>query len=242
MIKIDWFGDSHIGKIRQSNQDYYIGCSKEGVWIVCDGMGGHDYGDIASRMAAEKIIALAKDGDDLTEAVIKAHHTIQKIVPNGPPHSHPGTTVIVLRSDTKNYEVVWVGDSRAWLWNGDKLRQLTLDHTPVQEMVNNGKLSLEKAKKHPHRHHLSQVLGMAGIINPGQVKNSWDPRQQALLLTTDGVICHDDPESACQLLAKAKNPREAVAALINESINAGGFDNITVIAIGWPESRNNNKI
>jgi len=46
MIKIDWFGDSHIGKVRQSNQDYYIGCPQEGVWIVCDGMGGHDYGDI----------------------------------------------------------------------------------------------------------------------------------------------------------------------------------------------------
>ena len=176
---------------------------------------------------------------------------------------HPGCTVVALRlysvagvtdsavvPDSENvvvadfdaeaevvtYEIVWVGDSRAWLWDGRKLSRLTTDHSIVQDLVNWGDLTEEEALEHPQRHQLSQALGVGGRdhkLRPGCLSGTFNPQTEMIILTSDGAFCHDQlPDTAVKLLQDSSEPEEIVSKMIGESLGLGGEDNVTVVAVG----------
>ncbi len=235
---LNWFGNSHPGLVRQNNQDCYSGDPEIGLWVLCDGMGGHQHGEKASRITVDTINKMVKNGVSLTESILKAHQAVRTLINplkiNG---KQPGSTVVALRILNTTWEIVWLGDSRAWTWNGIDLQQLTIDHTPVQEMITEGNLSLTEARLHPWRHYISQALGMDCDIVPGHLEGTWDIKQEAFILTSDGAICHKDPEICHQTLIGTKNPQEAVEKIISASIDVGGHDNITVVVVGWPSTK-----
>ncbi len=239
-MNLSSFALSDVGRVRRENQDAFAGVPELGLWVLCDGMGGHLAGGEAARRAVAAVVEKVEAGESLEAAVAAAHAAVaalgDELVPEGG-RGRPGATVVALKADAENYEIVWVGDSRAWLWDGKELACLTRDHSFVQELVDWGELTPAEARAHPRRHQLTQALGVAGGagsggVRPGRVCGKWHAARQLLLLTSDGVFCHDDPEGAVKLLAGIRDSETAARRLLAESLRRGGGDNITVVAVG----------
>ena len=201
-------------------------------------MGGHAGGAEAAAKAVTVIETEVRGGRSLIDAVAKAHLAVVGLGDELPREDktsrRPGTTVVALWADFERYEIIWVGDSRAWLWHGQSLECLTTDHTVVQDLVNWGALTQAEVLQHPQRHHLTQALGVVrrGKLQPGRVSGSWNPQKEVILLTSDGTFCHDLPDLTAHLPATAREPEEIVTKMISESLRLGGEDNVTVVAVG----------
>ncbi|MEA3332348.1 MAG: protein phosphatase 2C domain-containing protein, partial [Pseudomonadota bacterium] len=226
--EILWFGESDIGNRRKSNQDCFAVSAELGFWLLCDGMGGHAAGAEAAARAVAVIEAEVRGGRSLLDAVAKAHLVVielgNDLLCEDKTSRRPGTTVVALKADFAKYEIVWVGDSRAWLRHDGELELLTTDHSVVQDLINWGDLTQVEALQHPQRHQLSQALGVAGKgeLRPGRVSGRWNPQAEVILLTSDGAICHEMPGLAANLLANVREPEEMVTKMISESLRRGG--------------------
>lgn len=235
MTDLTWYGASDIGR-RPENQDYFLARAEQGLFILCDGMGGHSGGAEAARRAAQSLAAELDRGTDLLAAVAAANQAViafgDELLARETGARRPGTTLVALRLGENQYESVWVGDSRAWLFSDDKLTPLTTDHSLVQELVNWGDISAAEALAHPRRHQLTQALGVVEpeALRPGRVSGRI-PADAFFLLTSDGALCHENPAAAAALLWTTDNPRTIVEKLIAASLENGAQDNITVLAV-----------
>lgn len=232
MAKIDFCAGTHAG-LRELNEDSYLSLPEHGVWIIADGMGGHGSGDTASRIAVSEIARLIKQAAPLTKAIAAAHQAIQTAALNGEGNSDMGSTVVVLKLDGLHYEIAWVGDSRAYLWNG-ALQQLTTDHSYIQLLLNKGMITQTEALTYPGRNIVVQALGVGGMnksaINIEQVFGEINPGD-SILLCSDGLSGEVSDESIAAILAEKSNAQNKVNDLIDAALAAGGKDNVTVIVI-----------
>ena len=232
-----------IGSQRSENQDSYRGGRRpdDAVWgAVCDGMGGARGGRLASTMAVDALQQAIEAGIDeahtpqagralLESAVEQANRSVYEKARGTPSLSGMGTTVVcaLVRGGLAQY--VHVGDSRIYLFRNNKLLQLTKDHSMVQEMVDNGDLTEQEAKFHPHKNIITRVLG----VNPDikvDYREACLESGDILLLCTDGLTNYVDEEimgSECD----GKTLEEYCNALIESAKNGGGGDNITVVAM-----------
>lgn len=143
-----------------------------------------------------------------------------------------GTTVAAARLVDGRFEISWVGDSRAYLWNGE-LRQLSQDHSYVQELIEQGAITPEQARSHPHRNVVTQALG---VTDPGSLKvetitGEFRPGMQ-LLLCSDGLTEEVDDQTIGKVLSRAElSAQECVDQLILAALDGGGSDNVTVVVI-----------
>ena len=234
---MDWFGESHIGLIRPNNEDCFGALPDEGLWIVCDGMGGHAMGEQASRLAVDTVLRGVGRGLGLKQALMEAHRAVAALAHGPDGRRTPGSTACALRVRGRRWECAWVGDSRLWSWDGRRLRLLTLDHTRAQRLVKLGIITLDEAETHPQRHVLVQCLGMKeGEPEPEMVEGEWREGMAAFILTTDGAVGHEDPEAMERALRGTGSPKEAVRRIIEASLEAGGRDNITAVVVDWPRS------
>ena len=169
---------THVGLRRELNEDTYYGDSELGLWLVADGMGGHEYGEVASALARETIVREIRQGTALPQAIRVADEEIIRASRKRNDALPMGTTVVAVRINGNRFEVAWVGDSRVYLWRDGKLAQLSQDHSYVQELISQGAISVEQARSHPHRNVVTQALGvtdpqnlnvetMAGELRPG---------------------------------------------------------------------------
>src|SRR5450759_3895587 len=126
MNNIDFALGTHTGWVRELNEDSHLALPKLGLWIIADGMGGHEAGEVASGITILEIARSIEQGMPLAAA----HRTIQTAALQGEGALDMGSTVVAAKLDGLRYEIAWVGDSRAYLWNG-KLHQLTTDHSYV---------------------------------------------------------------------------------------------------------------
>jgi len=249
---IAWFGASDIGR-RQSNQDCFAAFPELGLWVLCDGMGGHAAGAEAAARAVAEVAAGVRAGRELTDAVAQAHLAVvelgEELLREDKPERRPGCTVVALRLHPEaasagdnpgagvviEAEIVWVGDSRAWHWDGTNLTRLTTDHSVVQDLVNWGDLTEAEALVHPQRHQLVQALGVAGRgkLQPGRWCGTFRPQAEMIIITSDGAFCHEMLLDKAEIILKNINePQEMVKKMIAESLHQGGEDNITVVAVG----------
>jgi protein phosphatase len=159
---------SHIGLVRTANEDATLSREDLGLFLVCDGMGGHGGGERASRLATATVEKEIGCGRTLQEAVLAAHAAVAELEAD-PGALRPGSTIVALHLAGGGYQLAWVGDSRAWLIEGGKIRQLTVDHTVTEQMVAWGDLRPEEALHHPDRHRLTQALGVGGEGGGGYV-------------------------------------------------------------------------
>ena len=147
------FALTHTGNVRSNNEDAFSRDPALGLWVVADGMGGHEAGEVASAIAIESITRKIRQGKDIVEAIQNAHHNILNGARKGRGAKGMGSTVVAIHTTNTQYQVAWVGDSRAYLWTrtGERtgtLEQLTTDHSYVQMLVKAGAITPEEAINH----------------------------------------------------------------------------------------------
>jgi protein phosphatase len=224
--------DTHAGRVRAHNEDCYLLDHELGLGVLADGMGGHEGGEIASRIVVESVREQVHNGKSMAQALVGAHKAVLQAVVDGKGRKGMGATALAARIDGDDFEVVWVGDSRAYLWDQDQLIRLTTDHSLVQEMVEKGEISPDEADSHPKRNFITQAIGMSELrtLKVGRVKGHIFPGQQ-LLLCTDGLSGEVPGDEIAEILRLGLGEQEKVDLLIECALEHGGSDNITVMLL-----------
>lgn len=229
--KIQWAALTHVGLVRDHNEDNFFVDDQRGIGFVADGMGGHDAGEVASALAVAVVQESTVDGKSLEEAMIDAHRAIVAHPQGGGRRNSMGTTGVGVRISGTRAEVTWVGDSRAYLFDGDTLRPISKDHTPVQDMVDAGLITVQQARNHARRNEISQALGVAyqNHIYPSTVGVYFSPGS-VILLCSDGLTEHLPDEQIQSILAQGtRNLEGAAQRLLDMALDEGGSDNITIL-------------
>lgn len=229
---IEFGHGSHVGLRRDHNEDTYLADADLGLWLVADGMGGHEHGEVASALARDAILSEVAAGRSLAEAIRKADEIIIRHSRGRGGGLPMGTTVAAARVRDDQFEAAWVGDSRVYLWNGT-LKQISQDHSYVRELIEQGAISPEQARTHPHRNLVTQALGVTDPehLRVETVRGELKPGMQ-LLLCSDGLTEEVDDITIERILARTDlSAQECVDHLLVAALDAGGSDNITVILL-----------
>ena len=239
MAVLRWGSASHEGQLRAQNEDHAH--AGDGLFVVADGMGGHLAGEIASEMAVDRLNErLPVDGantrDALVDAISEANTEIYQGSIDDPDRAGMGTTVTaiaVVRDplDGEAFAVANVGDSRGYVLRHGRLRQLTIDHSFVQELVAEGAITHDEARTHPRRNIVTRALG----IEPHVRVDSWTMpiiRGDRFVLCSDGLVDEITDDAITEILIEhADDPEAAAQALVDAANEAGGRDNITVVVV-----------
>lgn len=231
-----------IGLVRSSNQDA-CGCGllPDGAWmVVCDGMGGANGGNVASEIALscmedqisseyEEGIASDSIRNLLTAAAYTANTRIYDRAQNDPELSGMGTTLVAVIVTRGKVHIVHAGDSRAYQISASGVRQLTMDHSMVQEMLNRGDITEEEAQYHPHKNIITRALGVQEMIDTDYTELSFG-KEDTILACSDGLSNYIHAEQIYQY-AQAYQGQELADALVQAALAGGGGDNITVALI-----------
>ncbi|WP_168204168.1 PP2C family protein-serine/threonine phosphatase [Aliikangiella coralliicola] len=226
---------SDVGCVRELNEDTLFVSDR--LWLVADGMGGHACGEVASQLAAKTISSEFSKTGLLPQAIQTAHLKVVEAGEKGVGQSGMGTTVVALISLREGFEIAWVGDSRAYLWEIKKKRltQLTEDHSLIVRLINSGLITREDAKQHPQRHMITQCLGSVEIKNVqvDTYQGRWQGNQQ-ILLCSDGLTDDVEESEIVSVLKQSSSNDEKLAALVDLAKSKGGKDNISIILVESP--------
>lgn len=223
---------SDVGCLRQRNEDNFISRPDLGVWMVCDGMGGLERGDVASQLACKTVCERIAQGDDVCFAIEFAHRLIQHQASIRENSLGMGTTLVMLHVSQTGKRIYWVGDSRAYQLRHNSIRQLTKDHSKVQELIDAKLINIDEAKTHPHRHLLTQSVGvpMQRSVRVSEVSID-DSFNTHILLCSDGLTNELSDDEILHLVQLGLPTGNACKDLIDAAKKKGGKDNITVMLI-----------
>jgi protein phosphatase len=219
------------GRQRNANEDSYF--ARAPIFVVADGMGGAQAGEVASAAATEAFERALPDGSPeraLTEVIQAANREIHEMAQRDPEVAGMGTTITAALVDSARDEVVvaHVGDSRAYRFRNGKLERLTRDHSLVEEMRRKGQLTDEQAEEHPQRSIITRALGPEPEVEV-DVRTVPALPEDVFLLCSDGLTTMIGEASIAKLIAGATSLDAAVRALVDEANRAGGRDNITAV-------------
>ncbi|MBW7574007.1 Stp1/IreP family PP2C-type Ser/Thr phosphatase [Caproiciproducens sp. AGMB10547] len=237
------FSKSDVGLVRQTNQD---ACksgtfSENSAWaVVCDGMGGVNGGNIASEIAVDKISEgiVSSFQEEMTDGSVKdlmltaihsANLAIHDEAANHIQLAGMGTTVVAVIVSGGIAHIAHAGDSRAYLITQNDIRQLTTDHSMVQEMVNNGDITEQQAKIHPQKNIITRALGVESSIQIDYSEYEFYSGSM-LLICTDGLTNYIDAKQIFEL-SKTMDADSLTDKLVTLAKDCGGGDNITVVII-----------
>ncbi len=234
--KIRFGHGDHIGNVREFNEDNYACEPGMGLWVVADGMGGHECGDVASRIAVDFIVEQVRQGHELQDAIEQAHKIIHLAAEQNLGMPGMGSTVVALRLKEDRFEVGWVGDSRAYLVGKGSLYQISRDHSFVQQMIDAGELSHLEARSHPYRNVITQALGASDLqeVNAGYVEGVFF-RDHQILLCSDGLTSEVGEIELREALIGDLSEQQKVDVLIQSALDNGGADNVTVVVVSAPD-------
>ncbi len=232
-ISLRWAGTTHPGMRRTVNEDSVFASFP--VFVVADGMGGHASGDVASALAIEAFRGLKgrtlADVECVEAAVERAFAAVRERSLDGP---IGGTTlsgsVLVDVDGVAHWLILNIGDSRTYLHEHGALRQVTVDHSVVQELVEAGALQRADARRHPHRNVITRALG-AGEREPADVWLLPAERGQRLLVCSDGLTGEVEDDEIAQILADVESPAAVAALLLRRALDAGAPDNVSVVVV-----------
>lgn len=230
-VSVHSAGLSDVGQ-REHNEDFFLADESHGIYVVADGVGGRNAGEIASRIGCEAIVARVAGGGDLAEGFAAARDAIAQAVASGEGSSGMAATAVALHFEQQAFSIAWLGDCRAYLWDG-KLRQLTRDHSLVETMLARGEITLEQAARHPRRNVILAALGgdlddytLGG--NHGELGGTG-----FFLLCSDGLCDTLDNASICEILAAGTSVDSMARQLVDTSVAQGCKDNVTVLLVGF---------
>ena len=231
MQSLGFAAQSVAGRVRGHNEDAVLCLPELGLWAVADGMGGHECGEVASALALDTLRQCVVAGSGLESSIHAAHQAILAAVQEEGGR-RMGSTVVAVRFVDADYEVAWIGDSRAYRISLDGIERLTRDHSWVQAMIDAGELSLAEARQHPRRNIVTQCLGQGEQeLEVGRVQGSLAPGE-LLLLCSDGLTGELTDEQIQEVCAGAATLDELVDELIGLANRLGGKDNISCIVLG----------
>lgn len=227
-------GASHVGCRRKLNEDAYLVRPEAGMWAVCDGVGGHDAGEVASRSIVTSLAALTPPGTasallaEVRAAVTRVNSQLR--FKAGPDRTIASTTVILLAFGD-HFACLWAGDSRIYRLRDGKLTQISRDHSLVQDMVDKGMITPEQAEHHPRGNVVTRAVGAADTIMLDKVNDRIQPGD-LFLLCSDGLSKVVAQERI--VAALTGHPVDAaVDKLIEAALEAGAPDNVTVVAVSF---------
>jgi len=232
------------GQVREHNEDCIGGDESLGVAIVADGMGGYQAGEVASATAVkiimEQLDSLFKTSTHLKrysatmlleQAVLKANQAIYKMAENQIHYSGMGTTVVAVLFHNDSISVAHVGDSRLYRLRGNDFRQLTKDHSVLQELIDCGYYTPEKARHSQHQHTITRALGIEQNVNI-EIQEDRVLDQDIYLLCSDGLSdMLDENEMYTIVSSKNHSLKQAAQLLIEAANDKGGKDNISLILV-----------
>lgn len=222
-----------VGLMRTANQDAYG--IREPLFVVADGMGGHRGGEVASRIAVERILAASSWNDPLAglrDGFSAANQAIREHAELNEECRGMGTTVVALVLAGHQALLAHIGDSRIYRFRRGILSLLTRDHSLVEELVRQGSISADEARNHPQRSVLTRALGTTET--PKVEYAEFDPEPGDLyLLCTDGLTAEVAEPEIAAALQKADDPQTAAELLVEAALSHGGSDNITVLVVAY---------
>ena len=246
-VELHYGAATDVGQVRDVNEDSYLAAPP--LFVVADGMGGHDGGDVASRIVVEEFARLAEDGYDprrgshvVAQTLAACHERITAYAEEQARRTgrdfQAGTTAVVallVEDDapdggTPNWLLANVGDSRIYRFVDGDLEQVSVDHSLVQELVDEGMLTREEMGVHPARHVVTRALGGPELEDADYFLLPL-PSAERLVLCSDGVTEMIDDDEVAAILADATDPRDAADRLVEAAVRAGGRDNATAIVV-----------
>lgn len=237
---------SNVGRVRHVNEDQsWVGQLDNGVTlaIVADGMGGHQAGDVASRMAVDAFRSVLEQHaakPELSEqegkmlirqAISEANESIYAMAASHEQYHNMGTTIVAVLLQADNAIIGHVGDSRAYRVAKESIQLLTIDHSLVNELVKSGQLTDEEAANHPRRNVLTRAIGTDSQVEIDVQSLAWSP-EDVLLLCSDGLTNMVSEQEMHAVIASEELELEGKADhLIGLALEAGGDDNVTVVLL-----------
>lgn len=236
-LKIQDDSITHVGRVREVNEDSFFSSAELGVWAVADGMGGHEYGERASRAIVESLGNLQPiaDFEEKVEAVRAAIMVanVDIFAEATERGQRMGSTVVALVLVDRQYAVLWAGDSRAYLLRDGVMTRVSRDHTQVQSLIDRGLLAPEDAEGHPMSHVLARAIGVMENVQIDVLRDTVQPND-IFLLCSDGLYGLVSDGEIAERLAPARLS-EAADSLIALSLERGAPDNVTAIAVSASE-------
>ncbi len=234
----EYGAQTSTGVRHPTNEDAFGMLPARGLWVVTDGMGGHASGEVASQVSRDRIVAEVRRGTALAEAITAAHNAVVQAAAEVKARKGMGSTVVATQIDQRSGQasIAWVGDSRAYLWRDGELRRLTRDHSLVQLMVQQGKITPAQAETHPERNVLIRCLGF-DTPEIDQVRLSLEP-DDMLVLCTDGLTTEISDMRMAAILARAESAQAAADALVAAVVEQRGVDDATAVVIRYAKQPN----
>ena len=225
---------THVGHVRKINEDSILALPDQKIWLVADGMGGHEGGDWASQTIADMVAAIPEglDAADrmkaLRGAIQQAHAMIlAEIEARG--GATMGAAVVALMISDGHFVCFWAGDSRLYRTRGGEIELLTSDHSVVAELVHAGELSWDEAERHPQSNAITRAVGVGETLELDKIRGPLQPGDR-FLLCSDGLNKYAGFEDLRQAMYGV--PIETVTRkLVNRALAGGGADNISVIVV-----------
>jgi PPM family protein phosphatase len=233
-VKLTPGGSTDKGQVRDGNEDGYVVDRRLQLFAVADGMGGHRAGEVASATALEALRAAIASGTGLGDAITSANTAVHEKSSSDRELSGMGTTLTAIMPDGHGILVGHVGDSRAYLLRDGELRQLTTDHSLVEELVRDGRLTEQEAAVHPQRSIITRALGVENDVEV-DVYSVPLVAGDRLLICSDGLTTMLHADDIAGLLRRESDPTRAANLLVDAANAAGGEDNITTIVIDVEE-------
>jgi serine/threonine protein phosphatase PrpC len=230
------FGVSHIGCVRDLNEDRFLLEPDSGLWLVADGMGGHEAGEIASGSIVDHLatLGIASSAPDLRarfeDRLARAHLEIRRFSEERGGVTI-GSTVAALLAFEGQYACLWSGDSRVYLLRAGKLTQLSRDHTEVQELLDRGVISPQEAASWPRRNVITHAVGVVEEITIDITQGEALPGD-IFVLATDGLSAHVNDAEILEEVA-GRTPRDACEHLLELVLSRGGTDNVTIVVVKY---------
>jgi len=249
MLRVKSFGSTDVGLLRSHNEDCFAVSDREQLYVLADGMGGHNHGEVASRIAVNSIFdyipeALSNDGtlpisydakltrhsNCLKTSIHTAHDRVLRAIREDGSLLGMGTTIVSALYHDKVMSLAHVGDSRCYRLRHGHLELLTQDHTWVNEQVVAGYLSEEQAKSHPLKNVVTRALGGDSDIVVDVLETNARPGD-LFLLCSDGLTTMLSDEEIHERLVDGQSLDETCRRLIHDANARGGFDNVTVVLL-----------
>jgi serine/threonine protein phosphatase PrpC len=229
-------GRSDVGSVRKVNEDAWIERPEIGLWAVADGMGGHQAGDLASRIIVDTLATIPAPTDaksllsDVSSAIMKANLALREIAEKREVGSVIGATVVALMVHGMHFACLWAGDSRLYRYNARRLVQLTRDHSRVQDLVDAGVISAQEAEYHPMANAINRAVGAHDELCLDSITEKLG-EGDIFLICSDGLSKMVPDVQIAEILRSTKLADQP-AALIAAALAYGGKDNVTAVVVG----------
>jgi serine/threonine protein phosphatase PrpC len=227
---------THVGKVRKVNEDAFLERPDLGLWAVADGVGGASQGDRASRLVVDALgqvhppKAAAAFLAEVCDQLKSVNSQLQQEALQHGGHSLSASTVVALLVFGQHFACAWAGDSRLYLMRDYRLRQISKDHSEVQEMVDKGMLTAEEARTHPRGNVVTRAVGAHEALQIDKVQDRVR-HDDVFLLCSDGLTKMVEDREIAALLGADRPIEMSVEMLVDKALERGATDNVTVVGV-----------